>query len=209
MQVCGGQGSGKTSLLRLILDSSDLSPSATHDQRTAVENFLRGQTRPTELLHAVCAEIAETRTDKVLLSVVDTPGFDFDEGHELKLERQVSEVIKYIDALYAETMGEVSVCISIHGLITHSSFSGIKSRQREQRRPAYPSVRAYICYTRPLSSPSASQMHIHARPNLHRPSHYSAHARSRPSIRALGRNSAHSIYACCSPCHLPFRRRRA
>lgn len=108
MQVCGAKGSGKTSLLRLILDSADLSPSATHDQRAAVERFLRGAPKSTEHMDAVCVEIAESRTERVLLSVVDTPGFDFEEGRELRLERQVGEVMKYVDTLYAETMGEVS-----------------------------------------------------------------------------------------------------
>lgn len=57
-----------------------------------------------------CVEICESRVDRVLLSVIDTPGLDFQEGHELKLERQVSSIMKYIDLQYADTMDEV--CLS-------------------------------------------------------------------------------------------------
>jgi hypothetical protein len=39
--------------------------------------------------------------------VIDTPGLDFQEGRELKLERQVSSIMKYLDGLYADTMSEV------------------------------------------------------------------------------------------------------
>jgi len=42
-----------------------------------------------------------------LLSVIDTPGLDFQVGRELKLERQVSNIMKYLDGLYADTMSEV------------------------------------------------------------------------------------------------------
>lgn len=39
--------------------------------------------------------------------MIDSPGLEFMEGRELKLERQVSSIIKYIDAQYADTMSEV------------------------------------------------------------------------------------------------------
>lgn len=44
----------------------------------------------------------------MLFSVIDTPGLDFQEGKELKLERQVGSIVKYIDSQYADTMNEVS-----------------------------------------------------------------------------------------------------
>jgi len=44
-----------------------------------------------------------------MLSVIDTPGLDFQEGKELKLERQVSAILRHIDAQYADTMSEVSI----------------------------------------------------------------------------------------------------
>jgi len=106
--VVGGQGTGKTSLLRLLLETADISPTATPDQRVAVDRFLRGSSKTTQTIQTACVEICESRFDRVLFSVIDTPGLDFIEGRELKLERQVSNIIKYIDAQYADTMGEES-----------------------------------------------------------------------------------------------------
>ncbi|KAG6820720.1 hypothetical protein H0H93_012773 [Arthromyces matolae] len=108
LMVVGGKGTGKTSLLRLLLDTADISPSATIDQKTALERFLRDSTKSTQSIDTVCIEIAESRFDRVLLSVIDTPGLDFAEGRALKLERQVNNVIKYVDAQYADTLSEES-----------------------------------------------------------------------------------------------------
>lgn len=52
-------------------------------------------------------EISESRYDRVLLTVIDTPGLDFGEGRELSVERQVTNIIRYIDQQYADTMIEV------------------------------------------------------------------------------------------------------
>jgi len=103
----GGKGTGKTSLLRLLLETADTSPGATADQKAAVERFLKGSTKATQAIQTACVEICESRFDRVLFSVIDTPGLDFAEGRELKLERQVNTVLKYVDAQYADTMSEV------------------------------------------------------------------------------------------------------
>ncbi|KAG6890627.1 hypothetical protein C0995_006603 [Termitomyces sp. Mi166 len=106
--VVGGKGTGKTSLLRLLLDTADISPTATIDQKAALDRFLQGSTKPTQSIETACIELCESRFDRVLLSVVDTPGLDFTEGKELKLERQVNSIIKYVDAQYADTLSEES-----------------------------------------------------------------------------------------------------
>lgn len=106
-QVVGGKGTGKTSLLRLLLETADISPGATGDQKAAVDRFLKGSTKATQAIQTACVEICESRFDRVLFSVIDTPGLDFQESRELKLERQVTSIIKYVDAQYADTMTEV------------------------------------------------------------------------------------------------------
>lgn len=111
VMVAGGTGTGKTSLLRLILETAELSPSATVDQKLAVKRFLYGVPKSTHSIETASVEICESRFDRVLLSVVDTPGFDYAEGRELKLDRQVSAVMRYLDAQYADTMSEESKVI--------------------------------------------------------------------------------------------------
>jgi septin family protein len=118
----GGKGTGKTSLLRLLLETADISPTATVDQRAAVQRFLRGPPKATPIISTACVEICESRFDRVLFSVIDTPGLDFLEGRELKLERQVNGMIKYIDAQYADTMSEVRPADHYHMHISLSRY---------------------------------------------------------------------------------------
>ncbi|KAI9058282.1 hypothetical protein FKP32DRAFT_1582289 [Trametes sanguinea] len=108
IMVAGAQGTGKTSLLRLILETADISPTATADQKAAMDRFLRGSPKRTETIQTACVEICESKYDRLLLSVIDTPGLDFQEGHELKLERQVSSIVKYLDAQFSDTLNEES-----------------------------------------------------------------------------------------------------
>jgi septin family protein len=96
-------------LLRLLLDTADISPTATADQQAAVDRFMRGSAKHTSSIQTACVEICESRFDRLLFSIIDTPGLDFVDGHELKLERQVNVVIKYVDAQYADTMSEVGL----------------------------------------------------------------------------------------------------
>jgi septin family protein len=84
-----------------------MSPTATEDQRVSLEQFLKGSLKRTQRIDTACVEIHESRYDRVRLTVIDTPGLDFGDGRELRVERQVSEIIKYLDAQYADTMNEV------------------------------------------------------------------------------------------------------
>ena len=54
-------------------------------------------------------EICDSRYDRVLLIVIDTPGLDFHESRELNLKWQVSTILKYVDQQYADTLSEVSI----------------------------------------------------------------------------------------------------
>ncbi|KAF8558242.1 Septin-domain-containing protein [Imleria badia] len=108
LMVVGARGTGKTSLLRLLLDTADLSPAATGEQRAALDSFLKGGLKHTQTINTACIEISESRYDRILLTVIDTPGLDFASGKELSVERQVTSIIKYIDEQYAATMNEES-----------------------------------------------------------------------------------------------------
>ncbi|KAA1469856.1 hypothetical protein DENSPDRAFT_835530 [Dentipellis sp. KUC8613] len=111
LMVAGGQRTGKTSLLRLLLDTADISPTATAEQRATVDRFMRGGAKRTEAIQTARVEICESRFDRVVLQVIDTPGLDFQDGRELRLERQVTQIVKYLDTQYADTMSEESKVI--------------------------------------------------------------------------------------------------
>lgn len=105
--VAGAHGTGKTSLLKLFLDTSDISSTASPEQKLSVQTFLSKSRKTTRALQTACIEIAETRFDRVLLTLIDTPGLSFEEGKELRLERDVNSLVKYFDRQFDETMGEV------------------------------------------------------------------------------------------------------
>ncbi|KAG8929761.1 hypothetical protein FRC01_003789, partial [Tulasnella sp. 417] len=108
VMVAGGRGTGKTSFLKLFLNTCDISPSATEAELAFLKKFTEGHTRHTKSLHPVSIEVCEERHDRIHLTVIDTVGLDFEDGKELELERGVQSMMRYIDTQYAETMGEES-----------------------------------------------------------------------------------------------------
>ncbi|KAJ3553497.1 hypothetical protein NM688_g3584 [Phlebia brevispora] len=108
LMVAGAQGTGKTSLLRLLLETAEISPTASEEQRAALYGFLRGPPKRTEDIQTVAVEICESKFDRITLTVIDTAGLDFQPGHELTLERQVSSITRYLDAQFADTLSEAS-----------------------------------------------------------------------------------------------------
>lgn len=73
-----------------------------------MDSFLKGSTKRTEQITTACVEICESKYDRILLSVIDTPGLDFQNGHELRLERQVTGIVKYMDTQFSDTLSEES-----------------------------------------------------------------------------------------------------
>ncbi|KAL1739173.1 hypothetical protein HDZ31DRAFT_69214 [Schizophyllum fasciatum] len=119
----GGRGSGNTSLLPLLLETADVSPAATADQRAAPARFLRGPRPPTPAIATACVEIPDSPAHRLLLSAIDTPGLDFSPGRELALARQVAALVKYLEAQYTDTISEVrgQEGVVSQGLITTST----------------------------------------------------------------------------------------
>ncbi|KAG8991355.1 hypothetical protein FRB94_014615 [Tulasnella sp. JGI-2019a] len=108
IMVAGGVGSGKTSFLKLFLNTCDVSPTASGSETANMKQFLEAPTRRTKSLKTVSIEVCEDRHDRVQLTLIDTVGFDFDQGRELEMQLGVSSVIKYLDQQFAESMLEES-----------------------------------------------------------------------------------------------------
>ncbi|KAI0771391.1 Septin-domain-containing protein [Irpex lacteus] len=109
LMIVGGQGIGKTSLLRLLLETAEISPTATAEQRANLERFLTGPTKRTNGIDSACIEICESKYDRLLFTVIDTPGLDFHD--ELRLEHQVSAIVRHMDEQFADTLREESKVI--------------------------------------------------------------------------------------------------
>lgn len=89
-----------------------------------MESFLRGHPKRTDAIQTASVEICESKYDLLTLSVIDTPGLDFQSGHELRLERQVNGIVKYMETQFADTLSEVGLfsflfCLSVNLCLWH------------------------------------------------------------------------------------------
>ncbi len=178
--VAGARGTGKTSLIKLFLDTSDFSSSATQEQKASVAAFLSKCRKGTRTIQKASIEITEARYDRILLTLIDTPGLRFGEGEELPLERSVyasscvssiflfvltrgsASLVKYFDNLYDETLGEEAKVVRqskgdqhIHLCVYLVDPNSIVSSQA--RRPKQPLI------TRTRSQTNSSVAHGNGR----------------------------------------------
>ncbi|KAB5595919.1 Septin-9 [Ceratobasidium theobromae] len=130
LMVAGPCGVGKSALLRLLLQMSGLP--APLDALPA---------RPTRALSTATTELPGP--ERLVLTVIDTPGLDYSDGAELELEKSVTALVKYIDTQYAETLGEESKVVRqskgdhhVHLCVYLIDPASIQSPiQRSQLRP--------------------------------------------------------------------------
>jgi hypothetical protein len=113
IMVAGGAKTGKTSISRLLLQTCQISPSATPAQRESLENFMNGTVSPTNSVRSVTLEIDEG-PDRIALTLMDTPGLVL--SNELDLERSVTSILRLFDTRFAETLEEVrdTCAVSMH-----------------------------------------------------------------------------------------------
>ena len=111
-------------MLRLLIDTADISPTAAVDQIASIERFLRDTGHRTTKIETATIEICKSRFDRLMLTIIDTPELGLQEGRELKLDRQVSSIVRYLDLQYADTMDEVR-CLLYHQFGRCLSFYSI------------------------------------------------------------------------------------
>ncbi|KAG9087666.1 hypothetical protein FRC06_002435 [Ceratobasidium sp. 370] len=153
LMVAGPRGVGKSALLRLLVQMSD--PPAQ----------LELPFRPTRMLTTSTVELSGS--ERVVLTVIDTPGLDYSEGAELELEKAVTALVKYIDTQYAETLGEeakvvrqskgdhhVHLCLY---LIDPASIQS--SAQRQQAHQTLRASRSYSALANARSDTPDSSSH--------------------------------------------------
>lgn len=104
-------GTGKTSFLRLLLDTSTISPATTKEQLASVAKFVQGCSSHTSYIRAASVEIEVdiegTGGPRQLgLTLIDTPSLDFKD--EAATERLLSETLRHIDSRLAEGVENVS-----------------------------------------------------------------------------------------------------
>ena len=112
--MVAGRRTGKTSFLRLLLDTSVISPSATHDQLQSVAKFVQGCAGYTPHVRAVSVNIDQAVADDngrqdihtLNLTLIDTPCLDFADEHAA--QEVVTEILRHLDARFSESIQDVS-----------------------------------------------------------------------------------------------------
>ena len=117
--MVAGQRTGKTSFLRLLLDTCDISPNATKEQLASVAKFVQGCSGHTSHIRTASVDIeldleGDGVPQRLNLSLVDTPSFDLQD--ESSSDRLVSEMLRHIESRLADGIENVSVfffCLNV------------------------------------------------------------------------------------------------
>lgn len=112
--MVAGRRTGKTSFLRLLLDTSVVSPAATNDQLAAVARFVQGCAGFTPHIRSVSVNIDQAVTSDegvqelhtLNLTLIDTPCLDFSD--EQASQRILNDVLRHLDARFSESVEDVS-----------------------------------------------------------------------------------------------------
>ncbi|KAJ7935686.1 GTP binding protein [Mycena leptocephala] len=97
--VAGCRG-GKSSFLRLLIDTSEISQSASKDQLQSVARFVQGCSGHTSNIRTASVDIDVDGPEPLALTLVDTPSLDFKD--DAYAERVVSETLRFIESRLAE-----------------------------------------------------------------------------------------------------------
>ncbi|EKM79284.1 hypothetical protein AGABI1DRAFT_39848, partial [Agaricus bisporus var. burnettii JB137-S8] len=91
---------GKTSFLRLLLDTSDIAPSNSKDQLTAVAKFVQGSSGHTSFFRTTSVDIDLGPTHSVALNLIDSPSLDFRD--DAAADRTIADTLRVIDHRFME-----------------------------------------------------------------------------------------------------------
>jgi len=147
--MVAGQRTGKTSFLRLLLDSSEISQTATKDQLASVAKFVQGSSAHTSHTRSASIDV-ELDVDgngllqPLALTLVDTPSLRFDDDSS---ERSVTEILRYIESKLAEGIEDVSPILTMVLFFLIHYFQEWKARTGDHH------VHLYVFW--PGHSPSA------------------------------------------------------
>lgn len=108
--MVAGQRSGKTAFLRLLLDTSSISHTATQDQLNNLAKFVQGSAGHTAHVRTVAVNVEPepTQTEQrgpFTLTLVDTPSLD--SRDEMGSERTIQDILRHVDSRFMESIDDV------------------------------------------------------------------------------------------------------
>lgn len=102
--VVGRPKTGKTSLLRLILDTVNVISPSNVSKRTESLIAFTNKHEPKQPLYSLSFDIGDNSNDKTLLTLTDSPGLDFD--NESKLNSTTNSILNHVENLYSDTLDQ-------------------------------------------------------------------------------------------------------
>jgi hypothetical protein len=108
--MVAGQRTGKTSFLRLLLDSTEISQTAAKEQLASVAKFVQGCSGHTSHIRTASINVeldveGNGMLQPLALTLVDTPSLKFDDDSS---ERMVTEILRHVESRFAEGIEDVS-----------------------------------------------------------------------------------------------------
>ncbi|KAI0365745.1 hypothetical protein BV20DRAFT_1038796 [Pilatotrama ljubarskyi] len=113
--MVAGRRTGKTSFLRLLLDTSNVASSVTRDQLASVAKFVQGSSGHTSQVRTVSVDIdlAPDEVDEELpltLTLIDTPSLDFDDKHAS--DRALQEILRHVESRLGQSLDDERKALS-------------------------------------------------------------------------------------------------
>ncbi|KAI9058281.1 hypothetical protein FKP32DRAFT_1606743 [Trametes sanguinea] len=107
--MVAGRRTGKTSFLRLLLDTSNVASTVSRDQLASVAKFVQGSSGHTSHVRTVSIDIDLAPEDMdeehpLSLTLIDTPSLDFDDKHAS--ERALQDILRHVEARLAESLDD-------------------------------------------------------------------------------------------------------
>ncbi|KAH9854643.1 hypothetical protein C2E23DRAFT_726170 [Lenzites betulinus] len=107
--MVAGRRTGKTSFLRLLLDTSDVASSVSRDQLASIAKFVQGSSGHTSHVRTVSIDIdlAPPELDDehpLTLTLIDTPSLDFDDKDAS--ERALQDILLHVESRLAESLDD-------------------------------------------------------------------------------------------------------
>lgn len=173
--MVAGQRTGKTSFLRLLLDTSEVSQTATKEQLASVAKFVQGCSSHTSHFRAASIDIELDAVEgngvlkPLALTLIDTPSLDFED--ESASERLVSDVLRYVEQRLAEGVEDVSVIFLIQ---RYSLMNVINLRSGRLGQETITFTCTYksfspVCYRKQTDINPNSQVYLFPGPGGHSP----------------------------------------
>ncbi|EIW81064.1 hypothetical protein CONPUDRAFT_165291, partial [Coniophora puteana RWD-64-598 SS2] len=108
--MVAGQRTGKTSFLRLLLDTSNISCAATKDQLASVAKFVQGCSGHTSHIRHASVNVdlepdsSSSPPQTISMTLVDTPSLD--SADESASDITLHEILRHVDSRYAEGLDD-------------------------------------------------------------------------------------------------------